>query len=44
MEQYFEYRMITDFYIPIGFAIGTAIIFIIIGAAKLFIWLKDKRK
>jgi len=44
MEQYFEYRMLIDFYIPIGFAIGLAIVFIIIGAAKIIIWLKDKRK
>lgn len=43
MEQYFEYKMWTDFFIPAAFIALCLIVFIIVGIYNIFIWLRDKR-
>ena len=43
MEQYFEYRMFTDFYVPAVFIIICVFFLVIIGIYKFWIWLRDKR-
>ncbi len=44
MEQYFEYRLWTDLYIPTAFAIAFVIVCLFIGICKFLQWLKDKIK
>jgi len=42
MEQYFEYKLWTDFYIPAILLCAFVIVWLFIGICKFFQWLKDK--
>ena len=42
MEEYFEYKLWSDFYIPAILCIAFIIVWLFIGMCKIFTWLKDK--
>ena len=42
VDQYFEYKMYTDFYIPAVILVICVFFLIIIGIYKFIVWVRDK--